>query len=69
MPQLTDNALDKVCSGTLAITEPWITLTRHDTAVNRAGVAILHGWWEPFDLWESVQYQAIPRRHMEGMTA
>lgn len=53
MTQLKEGPLDKVCNGTLALTEPWIDLTRHETAVNRAGEAILHGWREPFDLWES----------------
>lgn len=54
MTQLHPDALDKACNGTLAITEPWIRLTRHETAVNRAGIASLHGWREPFDLWEAV---------------
>lgn len=54
MPQLAEQALDKTCDADRARTEPWIGLTRHDTAVNHAGAAILHGWMEPFDLWESV---------------
>ena len=54
MTQLHPDTLDKACNGTLAITEPWIRLTRHETAVNRAGIASLHGWREPFDLWEAV---------------
>lgn len=53
MPQLTDHALEATCNGTQATTEPWVRLTRHETAVNRAGDAILHGWREPFELWES----------------
>lgn len=69
MPQLTDHALEATCNGKRAITEPWVRLTRHETAVNRAGDAILHGWREQFDLWESVQYQGFRRRYMEGVTA
>lgn len=55
MPQLTEQALEKVCSGTAANTEPWVDLTRHETAVNRAGAAVLHGSREPFELWEAVR--------------
>lgn len=69
MPQLAPSALDKTCDADRGLTEPWIDLTRHETAVNQAGNAILHGWREPFELWESVQYQAFPRRHMEGVPA
>lgn len=68
-PQLAHGALANTCNADRAHTEPWIHLTRHETAVNRAGAAILHGWMEPFSLWESVQYQAVPRRHMKGVPA
>ena len=54
MPQLAEQALDKTCDADRDATEPWVTLTRHDTAVNQAGAAILHGWREPFELWSSV---------------
>lgn len=54
MPQLATQALDNTCDADRYTREPWIDLTRHDTAVNPAGAAILHGWREPFDLWASV---------------
>lgn len=53
-PALTDQTLDNVCDADKTRYEPWRQLTRHETAVNLAGGAILHGWREPFNLWEAV---------------
>ncbi|PMC76373.1 hypothetical protein [Brachybacterium sp. UMB0905] len=51
---INQSTIDKVCNADIARTQPWVRMTRVDTAVSVNGErATLHGWRERFDLWES----------------
>lgn len=63
---LVPSAIEEVVSADNARKLPWIRMTRTDTAVT-ADTTALHAPCARFDLWESVQYQAFPRRHEEAV--
>lgn len=68
MAILTTQAVSRACDADHVRLSPWQRLTRRDSSVSLDRPPALHEWREPFDLWESVQYQGFRRRHMEGVT-